>query len=296
MDDLIGQKFGEWTVISFDKKVKYQKYYNCKCSCGVERSVAKSNLVSNKSTSCGHTKQIPKNDLTGRRFGRLIVVSYVDHNPKDVTSRGCRWLCKCDCGNEIVTRTQDLTRQQVKSCGCLNRDMRKIIGHNNMEDLSGKQFGELTVLSNYPTNNQRAAWTCQCSCGEVVIVSAGHLKSGHTQSCGHIQSKGEERIANLLRKHDIPYKRQYTFDDLKSDSGYPLRFDFAILKDGEVQKLIEYQGKQHYEPIEYFGGEEAFNILIKNDTKKVEYAQMHNIDIVLIDKPYDQIDITDLKI
>jgi hypothetical protein len=165
-----------------------------------------------------------------------------------------------------------------------------------MEDLKGQQFGELTVLEYHPTNNQRAEWVCQCSCGETVIVSAGHLKSGHTQSCGHIKSKGEEKIASLLKEYKIPYERQYTFDDLKSDAGYPLRFDFAILKNDEVQKLIEYQGKQHYEPIEYFGGEEAFDILIKNDTKKVEYAQVHNIDLILIDKSYDKIDITDLKI
>lgn len=296
MDDLIGQQFGEWTVISFDKRVKYQKYYNCRCSCGVERSVAKTNLTRNRSVSCGHLRQTPKNDLIGRRFGRLIVMSYVEHNPKEVTSRGCRWLCKCDCGNEIIARTQDLTGSQVKSCGCLNNDMRRIIGHNNMEDLSGRQFGELTVLEYYPTNNQRAAWVCQCSCGEIVVVSSGHLKSGHTQSCGHIKSKGEEKIADLLKECNIPYKRQYVFDDLKSDAGYPLRFDFAILKDNGVEMLIEYQGKQHYEPIEYFGGEEAFDILKKNDQKKTEYAREHNIPLVLIDKPHNKIEIIDLEI
>ena len=296
MDNLIGQKFGEWKVISFDKNVKYQKYYNCRCSCGVERSVAKTNLVRGRSTSCGHKKQIPKNDLTGKRFVRLTVISYIDHSPKEVKNRGCRWLCKCDCGNEIVVKTQDLTGNQVKSCGCLNNDTRKTIGHNNMEDLKGQQFGELTVLEHYPTDNQRAEWVCQCSCGEIIIVSAGHLKSGHTQSCGHIKSKGEEKIASLLKKYNIPYKRQYVFDDLKSDNGYPLRFDFAILKDDKVQTLVEYQGLQHRMPIDYFGGEEAFNTLKKNDNKKVEYAQKYNINLVLIDKPYDKIDISDLNI
>lgn len=189
MDDFIGRQFGEWTVMSFDKKKKYQQYYNCRCSCGVEKSVAKSNLTRNKSTSCGHKKLLPREDLTGKRFERLVVISFEEHDPKDVNSKGCRWRCRCDCGNEIIVRTQDLTRGDIKSCGCLNDDMRKIVGHNNLEDLTGQQFGELFVVKYHSSENYRTKWVCECSCGEITIVSAGHLKSGHTQSCGHIKSK-----------------------------------------------------------------------------------------------------------
>lgn len=52
-------------------------------------------------------------DLTGKRFGKLIVISF-DHSNKYAY-----WLCECDCGNEKVIRGSNLTEGLVKSCGCL---------------------------------------------------------------------------------------------------------------------------------------------------------------------------------
>lgn len=54
MDDLIGKKFGRWTVIRYSHKDKNRiKYYICKCECGIERAVNKANLIKGKSQSCG---------------------------------------------------------------------------------------------------------------------------------------------------------------------------------------------------------------------------------------------------
>jgi len=58
-------------------------------------------------------------------------------------------------------------------------------------DLSGKKFGRLTVLKRAPDRIQPngikiAMWYCVCDCPEknIVIVSGGNLRSGHTTSCG----------------------------------------------------------------------------------------------------------------
>ena len=57
-------------------------------------------------------------DLTGIRFGRLVVVSRAEN-----TSRGlARWNCICDCGNEVTVRGPDLRRGATVSCGCKSRD------------------------------------------------------------------------------------------------------------------------------------------------------------------------------
>lgn len=57
MKDLTGERFGRWTVISFDRKVNSVNganyYWNCKCDCGTERSVSVSSLRGGSSTSCG---------------------------------------------------------------------------------------------------------------------------------------------------------------------------------------------------------------------------------------------------
>ena len=53
----------------------------------------------------------PRLDLTGKRFGRLVVISY---------KRESKWLCRCDCGNESLVRSDHLKSAATRSCGCLN--------------------------------------------------------------------------------------------------------------------------------------------------------------------------------
>ena len=57
-------------------------------------------------------------------------------------------------------------------------------------------------------------------------------------------SRGEIRIHEILAKSGLPFKEEYSFPDLKSDNGRPLRFDFVIFDDdGRIDFIIEYQGK-----------------------------------------------------
>ncbi len=53
-------------------------------------------------------------DLTGKKFHRLTPVKYLGN---------CKWLCQCDCGNTINVFTQNLKRNNTKSCGCLNKEL-----------------------------------------------------------------------------------------------------------------------------------------------------------------------------
>ena len=60
-------------------------------------------------------------DLTGRRFGRLLVVERTDAK----TANGIRlWLCRCDCGSTASVRTTCLNAGQTRSCGCLRGESR----------------------------------------------------------------------------------------------------------------------------------------------------------------------------
>ena len=57
-------------------------------------------------------------DITGQRFGRLVVIRrYGTNNDKRAT-----WLCQCDCGNTVVVSGKQLRQGYTKSCGCLNRE------------------------------------------------------------------------------------------------------------------------------------------------------------------------------
>lgn len=60
-------------------------------------------------------------DISGQRFGRLVVVEQVDSTYKH--NRSAMWLCKCDCGNEKKILGTTLRTGHGKSCGCYKRDV-----------------------------------------------------------------------------------------------------------------------------------------------------------------------------
>lgn len=51
-------------------------------------------------------------------------------------------------------------------------------------NLTGQQYGRLTVLAPAENIGSRTAWLCQCQCGKRTVVKTYHLRSGHVTSCG----------------------------------------------------------------------------------------------------------------
>jgi hypothetical protein len=120
-EDLTGKRFGNYTVLRFDKRNKSGIiYWLCQCECGTIKSVSGGGLKYGNSKSCGclNSNQIgerSKIDLTGKRFGKLIVIKRLERK----NNQTGKWLCKCDCGGTNEVRTTDLTGGNTKSCGCL---------------------------------------------------------------------------------------------------------------------------------------------------------------------------------
>lgn len=92
---------------------------------------------------------------------------------------------------------------------------------------------------------------------------------------------GEQQIQRWLDNNNIKYDVQKKFDNLYDRQ--KLRFDF-FLPDYNV--AIEYDGKQHFEPIAHFGGVTAFNKLKSHDKRKEDYCKEHQIKLLRI--PYNK--------
>lgn len=100
-----------------------------------------------------------------------------------------------------------------------------------------------------------------------------------------LSSNGEVKIHNILTDYGIPFTEEYQFDDLVSSSGRHLRFDFAIFDDeGDLVCLIEYQGKQHYQPVKKYGGKRGLGQQKYNDNLKRQYCLKHSLKLISI--PY----------
>lgn len=74
-------------------------------------------------------------DLTGQKFGRLTVVCRAEDGNGKSPSTKVRWLCRCECGNEIAVRHYALLRGNTKSCGCLSKEI-----HSKQNGLSSTRL------------------------------------------------------------------------------------------------------------------------------------------------------------
>lgn len=105
------------------------------------------------------------------------------------------WRCRCDCGNEIFVSSRRLLRGAARDCGCVaKKDGRR---GREAEDLTGRGFGQLTVVRRAENRNGRTCWLCRCSCGGEKEVTAHDLKSGKVKSCGCLIHQREYRWIDI---------------------------------------------------------------------------------------------------
>ncbi len=136
-----------------------------------------------------------RKSLVGERFGKLSVICQMSES----SSAGYRnWLCLCDCGKGIVASTRELNQGKYQDCGCEKKKIRILKNSKTAEDLTGKVFGELTVIGRAKNINGKKAWRCKCSCGNETITYEYKLKSGEIKHCGFHSEKHRTR-----RKRDI---------------------------------------------------------------------------------------------
>ena len=124
-------------------------------------------------------------DLTGMKFGRLTVVK---ESGRDKHGK-VLWLCKCECGNEIIVRGNSLKSKRTTSCGCLKKETSRENARKGIKDLTGMKFGRLTVIKRCGNKGSNTTWLCKCECGNEIIVRGDYLKSKRTTSCGCLKKE-----------------------------------------------------------------------------------------------------------
>lgn len=244
--DMTNQTFGYLTVLSRNGSKDGCAAWLCQCDCGNKVTVKGSELRKGNVTSCGCRKRRQNLSLIGQRVNHLTVIKQTELRTKDGS---ILWECQCDCGKIINVPTTKLKNKTIKSCGC--EGIKQFIerNHNKKIDLTGKTFGELTVLHEVEqrSNDKQVMWLCQCSCGNSTIVRGADLRSGNTKSCGCKANKsyGEAKIQKLLTENNIIFEREKTFNDCRFiDTNHLARFDFYL---PQYNTLIEYDGIQHFQ-------------------------------------------------
>lgn len=228
--------------------------------------------------------------FSGETIGYIKVGAEHDYETED--GREIReYECFCTACNTYAImshRALMLARSHVRregktpSCGCLKYSGFKKHNKETQVSLIGKRFGCLVVEAEGPVvdvgslKKKRKSWKCKCDCGQTTFVTTGDLTSGNTKSCGCLISVGQMEIAKILTAKQIDFQEEYSFDDLVTTKGNPLRFDFAIFDNKQISFLLEYQGEQHYvERDIYFGKQQR----LYTDPQKKQYCKQKNIPL-----------------
>ena len=187
--------------------------------------------------------------------------------------------CK-NCGHQWRAKPVDI----LSGRGCPECKKKKI--GDKLRKSNEKYIEEVSIINpnievvgEYINGNTKIKHRCKV-CGNEWDVKPNHILYNH--GCPKCKkSFGEKIISEWLTDNNIDFVQQYSFCDCRDK--FPLPFDFYL---PNSNTCIEFDGEQHFKPVDFFGGEEKFKVRQLHDQIKTDYCNSH--DIYLLRIPYDK--------
>jgi len=206
-----------------------------------------------------------------------------------------RILIKNDKKFEISWKTKIYNRKNGVGDPYSCVPARKILkGYNDIES----NYPELMKEWNYNKNkknpseylkdsNQKVWWKCSVCGYEWNTLITTRTRGCNCPNCS--KSKGEKKVRDFLIKENISFIPQMQLNGCNFI--FPLKFDFGIIFNNIPILMIEYQGEQHFKPVDFAGkgekwAKEQFQLNLKRDKIKREYCKKNNIPLLEI--PYTE--------
>jgi len=187
------------------------------------------------------------------------------------------------CGETYKASPHDIIRRGVCS-RCTGRYHRSSLDF--AKEVSYLSNNEYSLVGPYLGANVKTK-VKHLKCGTVYEVTPHNFK--HGKRCPNcISSSGEHEIMKILEDRKLSYEHPKIFTELTDIK--PLHFDFYV---PEYNLLIEYQGVQHYMPVDHFGGVQEYSKQRLHDVMKREYAIEHGYNFIAI--PYKNKSYTEIS-
>jgi len=264
--------------INSEQKIKV------KCTiCNLEWSVRTSHLLGGSGCPiCGVNKKRKTKEQFEKELKKIHCNKYELIGDYINAQKKVSIKCKI-CDNIWTVKPTHLISSKSQCPVCSNKkrslDQRKS-EHQFILDFNEIHNGKYSVIGTYI--NVKTPIEIKCNKCNIIWKSIPNsLLMGN--GCPHCnQSKGEEDIENFLKKNKITYIYQYKNG---CRDKYILHFDFAVFnKNNELFGLIEYDGFQHYRPVDYFGGNDSLLDTKRKDNIKNKYCEENSILLLRI--PY----------
>jgi len=137
-----------------------------------------------------------RKDITGQKFNRLTAKKFIK-----IEKSHSLWLCKCECGNEIITRLNSLSTGNTNSCGCLQRD--KVTRHGLSKHVLFKKWDSIKERC-YNKNN----------------VSYKHYGARGIKMHDDWESNPERFIVYILNNLGEAPSKKHTLDRIDNNKNY----------------------------------------------------------------------------
>ena len=139
------------------------------------------------------------------------------------------------------------------------------------KDLENVYGGEYTLVNEYKTCYDPVLLRHN-ECGKIFSVKPRDFLYRKRTCPICTKSRGEKKISDFLIKNNVSFETQFRLDEFRRAP-----FDFKL---NDYNILIEFQGRQHYEPVAKFGGEEQFEHQLEIDNRKKELAEKHGYNLI----------------
>lgn len=176
---------------------------------------------------------VKKLNLDSQVFGRLTVI---EDDGTRTKSGKVKWRCRCECGNETHVLGNHLKTGAVKSCGCLNYELKR----SRFKDLTGYENKNFKVIAKTKSSNQRADWVCECKhCGKITVLNSNEIEL--TKSCGCLKTGATKDYMDSIRDSE---SLKTTKPTAKSSTG--VRGVYYRKNRGNYEAFINIDKKQTY--------------------------------------------------
>jgi hypothetical protein len=264
-----GEKY-DYSLVNYTES---KNYVNIICKeHGIFNQRASAHLSGDGCKKCSYVKQrlgnkcfIEKAKLIHGDEYDYSLVNYINFNTN------IKIICPTH-GEFEQTPNNHLKGSRCEKCTFLNRR----VGNKCFIEKAKLIHGEIYDYSKikYITSHVKITIICPKH-GEFIQTPHNHLKGVGCPICK--ESKGENNIRLLLLENNIKFIPQHKFNECRNK--LPLPFDFYL---PDYNTCIEFNGIQHYKPIEFFGGEKYLIDVKLNDVIKKKYCDKNNINLIII--------------
>lgn len=234
---------------------------------------------------CAH-KQLPEwyiRDLISQKSPHITIQDSFTKLTQKVTAH-----CNIHNYDYITTPQYILQGSECEYCRIDKIAKANTLSQKKAQERVTKANPTIQMTGEYTGQHNKTEFTClKCGYSWIGSVMSMFTNGTNCPKCGKNIYKGEARLEEILQKHNINYQRQYAIENCKDNKSLP--FDFAIFDSSkQLVALCEYDGEQHYRPVDFSGdklmAKEQFKKTKKHDEIKNTYCKENNIPLIRI--PY----------